>query len=428
MDSRRAARLREQSERLVAIARGIQVLGRLTWPSQVVDDFLAEWRQGRRVLPNAPPVEADLEPALEALEALRAQLDLGDPLGRYLGLTVDSYLNAARLVSAARSPGFLELSRLAYGDPSTRMPGANQSYLEAARALLEATGPLADTLGTGADHYVLSAEHVRDHLARRVSEFFTHDPIEVTIDDELASKAAASATRIRIRGRTAFSQEDVAQLLEHEAFVHTATALNGRAQPVLSALSLGAPRTTATQEGLATLAEVLTGSIDLARLRRLALRTVAVDHALSGADFLDVFEFFLEQGQTEMEGVRSTMRIFRGGNVRGRVVFTKDTVYLHGLFSVHTFFRKAIAEHRPELIGRAFAGRVTLSDLTELAEAFSVGLITPPRYVPAWASSTHTLAATLAFSRVVGRIDLEQVSLHDLSPTSRRPPPVAPRS
>ena len=35
---------------------------------------------------------------------------------------------------------------------------------------------------------------------------------------------------------------------------------------------LGAPRTTRTQEGLATFAEIITGAIDISRLRRIALR------------------------------------------------------------------------------------------------------------------------------------------------------------
>ena len=45
-------------------------------------------------------------------------------------------------------------------------------------------------------------------------------------------------------------------------------------------MSLGSPRTTKTQEGLATFAELITSSIDLARLRRIALRIPAVHMGL----------------------------------------------------------------------------------------------------------------------------------------------------
>jgi hypothetical protein len=107
--------------------------------------------------------------------------------------------------------------------------------------------------------------------------------VRVVLDPDLASKAIAGATRIRLRASARFSELDKAQLLQHEAFVHVGTALNGRAQPRLTSLSLGAPRTTQTQEGIAMLAELLTGSIDIQRLRLIALRVVAVQQALDGA-------------------------------------------------------------------------------------------------------------------------------------------------
>ena len=107
------------------------------------------------------------------------------------------------------------------------------------------------------------------------------------------------------------------QLLEHEALVHSATKRNGRAQPLLTSLGLSAPRTTATQEGLATLAELITDTMDLVRLRRIALRIKGLDAGLSGADFLQVFDIFRQGGQPDAEAFRSAARIFRGGDVRG---------------------------------------------------------------------------------------------------------------
>lgn len=114
----------------------------------------------------------------------------------------------------------------------------------------------------------------------------------------LAAKAAAGASRIRLRDATCFSENDVRQLLEHEAFVHSLTALNDRARPWLRSLALGAPRSTAAQERLATFAELVTGAIEIARLERIALRIIAIDMALSGDDFIEVFRWFVkESGQ-----------------------------------------------------------------------------------------------------------------------------------
>ena len=110
------------------------------------------------------------------------------------------------------------------------------------------------------------------------------------------------------------------------------------------------------------------------------------------------------------------MRVFRGGDVRGRYVFTKDVVYVQGLVAVHTFLRKAIASHRPVLIERIFAGRVHLSDVLLLEEDFDRGVIAPPKYLPAWAKDVPTLAAYLAFSHVAYRIDVGSLELDGILP------------
>ena len=66
--------------------------------------------------------------------------------------------------------------------------------------------------------------------------------------DQGEAKAAAGATRIRLRSATNFSSYDRQQLVEHEAFVHSLTALNGREQPHLKSLARSSPRTTTSHQ------------------------------------------------------------------------------------------------------------------------------------------------------------------------------------
>jgi uncharacterized protein (TIGR02421 family) len=193
--------------------------------------------------------------------------------------------------------------------------------------------------------------------------------------------------------------------------VHTATQLNGKKQTNLKSLGLGAPRTTRTQEGIAVLAELVTNSIDITRLRRVALRVIAVKMALDGADFIDLFKFFLNAGQSEIESVRSTQRIFRGGAVKDKVVFTKDAVYLQGLLEVHTFLRVAIRDNRPNLVRNLFSGRLTMGDALRLDPLFQSGWLFPPAYIPLWASDLRRLAAMMAYSAFITNIKLEKVYL-----------------
>jgi uncharacterized protein (TIGR02421 family) len=407
-------RARALDTALCAVAPSVKVLSRLSWPESAITDFLQSWRRGE---PQMPEVSYSLNglssDAQRELERIRDAADPDDPIEAYLRATADSYATAVQLVSSAGTPAFLELSRALYGDPDERLPGTHLVHFEAAQQLLDITAPWAAAC-RGEDHLsCMTAEHVRSEIESRLAPFFTDHPISVVIDPRLTSKAAAGARRIRIRGRSSYTEADIDQLLEHEAFVHAATALNGRLQPI-QAFGLAAPRTTATQEGLATIAELITGSMDLSRLRRLALRIIAVKHVIDGGDFVEVFRYFLRAGQSEDESARSAARVFRGGNPHGRIAFTKDVVYLHGLIGVHTFLRRAIFDSRIELIPRLFAGRVTLGDVLRLDTAFENGDLLPGRYVTHWAADARRLAAHLSFSLILNRIKLENVDLETI--------------
>jgi uncharacterized protein (TIGR02421 family) len=325
--------------------------------------------------------------------------------------TANSYLAVAELRRTPGSADFHRASRAIYGGPDDPLPGSELTHLDAAERLLEATAALSAATRDHDDDYRIVATEVAKTMRRRLDAFFEHDAVRVVIDDDLAAKAAASATRIRLRGGSCFSANDIEQLIEHEAFIHSATALNGRKQHGLRSLGLGAPRTTATQEGLATFAELITDAMDLARLRRIALRVRAVHLAEEGADFVEVFRHVHEAGQSEQESVHTTLRIFRGADPNGGSPFTKDVVYLRGLIAVSTFLRLAIAQVRPDLVFRLFAGRLALGDVLALDEAFAEGDISEARYVPAWAKNIQALAAFLSLSALLQHVDLCTLSL-----------------
>ena len=286
--------------------------------------------------------------------------------------------------------------------------------IDAARHFIFLADELSKELATHEADYCLSAEILQAELQEALDRFFVHHKVRVEIDPNLIAKAAAGPTRIRLRSATAFSEYDRHQLLEHEAYVHSLTALNGREQPHLTSLGLNTPRITATQEGLATFAELITGTIDIGRMKRISLRIIAIDMALKGADYIDVFRFFLDSGQTEADSFTSAMRVFRGVPVTGGHAFTKDTVYLHGLLSVHTFFRWALKNQRLKLVRYLFAGKMALHDVLSLEPYFDSGWIAPALYIPHWVARANGLAGMLAFSLFANRIRLDRVEAEDL--------------
>ena len=413
-DAAALERMTELDRRLVATVKGIKLLGAVSWPTAVQLQFLDGWRRGNPRLPQVEYTRADFTRTRSELADILAAADATHPVGDYLHRTAESWLIATELLDAAGTMAITEHSVRLFGRPGDRLPGGTVSNLDAARHFIELADELGREIGTADEAQKIPAEELRTELQERINAFFRHDKVTVEIDPNLIAKAAAGPTRIRVRAGASFSEYDRHQLLEHEAFVHSLTALNGRAQPNLKSLALNSPRITATQEGLATFAELMSGAIDIGRMKRISLRIIAIDMALAGANFIEVFRFFLDSGQNDADSFTSAMRVFRGAPTTGGAAFTKDAVYLHGLLSVHTFFRWALKNQKLKLCRSLFAGKMTLHDVLALEPFFDSGYIAAPAYIPPWVQRANGLAGTLAFSLFANRIRLDRVEAEDL--------------
>lgn len=400
--------------RLVAAVRGIRLLDTLSWPASVQETFLAAWKIGRIHLPVVHYPRQDFEDVRAELQAIAAAADADHPLGRYLINTAESWRIATRLIDAAGSHRITAYSSRLYGRPVELLPGDGPTHLDAAGHFVRLAEDMDQELREIEPDAVMAAETLQALLQPEIDAFFSRHKVKVELDPELIAKAAASPSRIRLRTNTGFSDYDHRQLLVHEAFVHTLTGINGREQPHLKSLARNAPRTTATQEGLATFAELMSGAIDIERMKRISLRIVAIDMAIGGADFVQVFRFFLEAGQTPEDSFASAQRVFRGAPTGGGAAFTKDTVYLRGLLGVHTFFRWCLRHRRLGLARQLFAGKLALEDVFALQPMFEAGVIAEPEYLPPWMQRANGLAGMLAFSLFANKIRLDRVDADDL--------------
>ncbi len=396
--------------RMVRAARELRVLSLASWPATVQRDFLADLARGQRRLPRVDYPAHAFGEARRELEAIAAAADPDHPLGAYLAESARDWALAARMLEALGTPAAGAMSVMLYGHPDDPLPGGDTSTGEAARHFIGIADELDRELLAPEEQVTISATALQLQLQNQLDAFFEGRVVTVELDPELIAKAAAGAYRIRLRDGAAFSDYDRAQLLHHEALVHSLTALNGRAQATLPSLAMSSPRVTATQEGLAVLAELITGSIDIERMKRVSLRTTAISMALAGADFLQVFDWFRDAGQDAAESFSSTQRVFRGVPVTGGSAFAKDTVYLRGLVEVHTFFRHALREGRLLQCRRLFAGKMTLQDVARLDPLFDAGVLAPPRWLPDWVARANGLAGQLAFSLFANRIRLDRIS------------------
>ncbi|MGH8086567.1 MAG: flavohemoglobin expression-modulating QEGLA motif protein [Lysobacter sp.] len=395
--------------RMVEAAGEIKLLSMASWPAGREIDFCADYARGVAKLPQIDYPRHDFRDTRKELDAIARAADPGHPLGQYLIDSARSWGVAAQLCECLGTAAVTDLSIQLYGSPFDPLPGDGPDARVAARHFLAIADEYDRELISPAEHVTISATALQLQLQRDLDDYFNDRVIEVVLDPDLIAKAAAGATRIRLRTTAAFSDYDRGQLLQHEAFVHSLSALNGREQPVLGSLALSSPRATATQEGLATFAEQITGSIDISRMKRLSLRIEAVAMALEGADFIEVFRYFLDSGQSPEESFASAQRVFRGVPTTGGAAFTKDAVYLRGLVGVHTFFRWALRQRQLRLCRWLFAGKMTLLDVQRFAPLFESGVLLPPRWLPQWVARANGLAGMLAFSLFANQIRLDAI-------------------
>lgn len=412
-------RYAELDQRLLAAVRGIHILSTVSWPASLESRMIEAFSARRFSLPDVIYRVPDLTAARAELTAIEAAAGGSDPrdidpLGDYLRRSAESWRIAAQMLEAVGTVGVTAPSIALYGRPGDLIPGSHHSNLDAARYFVDISDELGADLLADETGNCLSAETLRDELTTTLDGFFGAGTISVEIDPELTAKAAAGATRIRLRGGASFNEYDHHQLLAHEAFVHSLTALNGRRQPLLASLGRTSPRVTATQEGLAVFAELMSGAIDIGRLKRISLRILAIDMALNGADFVEVYKFFSHCGQSAADSFHSAQRVFRGVPPGGGAAFAKDNVYLSGLLTVHTFFRWALKQRRLDLLRHLFAGKLALHDVISLQPHFDSGAILPPRWLPPWMQRVHGLAGKLAFSLFINGIHMNRVHEDEL--------------
>ena len=93
--------------------------------------------------------------------------------------------------------------------------------------------------------------------------------------------------------------------------------------------------------GFSTFSNLITGCIDVNRMYRISDRVIAIQMAIDGADFIEVFFFFLKEKTRQKDKRSKMLKSFSGGVLSGGVPFTKDMVYLDGLVRVHNFFKSS---------------------------------------------------------------------------------------
>lgn len=391
-----ATHLRRLSDALREIQRPIRILRAINWNPRVHQRF---FEQGARVLPRVTyaPLGYDPRARIRELRQLRRRISGRNEVERLLRRRVDEFVVIVEMLAARGTRRFTELSRRVYGGPRDHYPGDRRvDNLQIAR--LWAARPRAQD-----EERVVDSSRARDVIEAIVAPHLGGH-VKVRESTRLTASAAAGDTSIAVRKGAFFTPRQVRALAHHEGLWHVLTSLNGYRQPVLTVLGVGLPRFTESQEGCGILAEFLTGNLTDDRFRELGERTIAVDMAAEGADYLEVFRY-LAARFPENTAAAMCERVFRGGVLEGGAPFTKDAAYQRGYCRVWNFLRAAF-DHGDYALVRAFlAGKMSVDDAPLVRDLISEGLAVGPTFLPAWYRDHDGIAAQFTHSVTIDLFD-----------------------
>ncbi|BDD02875.1 flavohemoglobin expression-modulating QEGLA motif protein [Aureibacter tunicatorum] len=271
---------------------------------------------------------------------------------------IGSYSDKADLLSSLGTNKFLYNSMRYFGEPTDK-------DIDNAKFLL-----YCQELPEFEDEPLLELSEIKEKFIEEGNHYgFSFKIIESSTIPSDALVMNAKKTLVLKKGAR-FKPSRLTALANHEIGVHMVTTMNGQEQP-LKLLKLGLPRNTYTQEGLAVMSEMLSGSLTINRLKTLGLRVLAVKSLVNGNDFKTTFQYLYETYKVDPEHLFNLVtRIYRGGG------FTKDYLYLSGFRNILELHKKGVK------LDNLFLGKTSVNYLATLNEMVDRGILNPPSHIP----------------------------------------------
>ncbi len=414
--------IRELSERIVVAQKPIRILDAIKWSPEVQEHF---FKHKCKKLPHVNtdyytqqnPLQFDpqqkLEEFYEIERSIRRKLGQYSGVGSIMQRMCREYCRVVDLLMARGTPRFTEVSQELYGSSEDAFHVGAPTLKDLATLVTQTLDKIKDKVATKADEKIYTSEETVAILSERLGNYFTEKnggrAPRVVLSDGILADAAAGADKIKIHDGYKFSEREIRTFEIHEGWVHLGTTLNGMAQPTCTFLSKGPPSSTITQEGLAIITEVFTFSSYPGRLKRLTNRITGVNMAEEGANFLDVFNFYREQGLDEEDSYQSTTRVFRGSTPDGGP-FTKDLSYSKGFILIYNYVRLAVQRGLVTNIPLLFVGKTTLEDIHILGDLVEEKIVVPPRYIPPQFQDIAALSAWMCYSLFLNKLDLGRLA------------------
>jgi uncharacterized protein (TIGR02421 family) len=412
--------IHELSERIVVAQKPIRVLDSIKWDAEIQQQF---FKNKFKKLPHVTTQyyqeknQLQFDPVQKMAEFHDIERGIRRKLGQYSGVgsimqrMCREYCRVIEMLMARGTPRFTEISQELYGSSEDAFHIGAPTLKDLATLVTNTLANIKDRVDTKADEKIYTSEEVVAILSERLSVYFSDAARvpRVELSDGIVADAAAGAERIKIHADYMFSEREIRTFEIHEGWVHLGTTMNGMAQPVCTFLSKGPPSSTITQEGLAIITEVFTFSSYPNRLKRLTNRITGVNMAEDGANFLDVFNFYREQGLEDLDSYHSATRVFRGSTPSGGP-FTKDLSYSKGFILIYNYVRLAVQRGLVSSIPLLFVGKTTLEDIHIISDLVEEQIVIPPLYTPPQFQDLAALSAWMCYSLFLNKLDLQRLA------------------
>ena len=404
------------SDRIVKAQQPIRILDAIKWDDSIKQAFFAGKGKKMPKISQEYYQERPLgfDPQEKKDEFHQIERDLVRKLGQLNPLSVimrricREYQDVVTMLESRGCPTFTNISQELYGS-SQDVFHVGDPTIAGLGSMMEAT--LAQLLKL--DFLVEEPKTIPAHeavtiLNERIEAMLPGNGLRAMISDGIVADAAAGTDYIKLRADALFNLRDLRVLEVHEIWVHLGTTLNGLAQPYCTFLGKGPPSATVTQEGLAVLMEILTFSSTPNRLMRLIDRVRAITLAEEGANFIEIYNFFLEKGLDPEESYTVSSRVFRG-SLPDAMPFTKDLTYIKGFVLTYNFMRLAVSKGRPDRIPLLFCGKTMIEDMKVLFDLVEDGTVIAPIFLPPQFNDLMGLSAWLSFSRFMTSMNFRQL-------------------
>lgn len=270
----------------------------------------------------------------------------------------------------------------------------SEQLLQEARDLLEAVpflAPDAEDAGT---------EEICEAARTEVEGYRAQHPqfkCDVIVDPTPGTSLYVSQGNFHVACDFRTSHSRIGPLIQHEIGTHAVTRHNGQRQP-LHTLAGGLADYDDLQEGLAVLAEYLSGYLPAERLRTLGARVIAAHMAVHEEKGPDIYACLVEEhGFDSRPAFDTALRAKRGGGL------TKDALYLKGLAELLAHLAR---DGDLEVL---FLGKFALKHLHTIEALIESGILHPPEILPSYFRDQAALDR-LARARTLPLAELYQES------------------